>query len=964
MLDVFISYSSKDQKTADAVVNQLEAAKINCWIAHRDADAGELYAASIMRAMKNSAIFLLVFSANSNNSKHVLKEIDAACKYEKVIIPFRIDSCQLDEAVEYYLSSTHWLNATNGPIENYLENLVNLVNKYLKKKATAPVLPESKTETPEPQTASTVQDVSPQADPHEVQQIPPPQTAPAPQPASTKSRTRLLALAGGGVLAAAILLFVLFRGGAVSYHPAPAAFRVISVGVWHTVGIREDGSLWAWGSNKFGQLGDGTTEDHHIPVRIGAERNWASVSAGVSHTVAIRADGSLWAWGRKYAETELFDDDTPILVDYGYSPVQIGADTDWTFVSAGLFHTAAIRADGSLWAWGRKFIWDDDYAQDVLAVDHGYTPVQIGTYTNWAYVSAGAFHTVAIRIDGSLWAWGNNEYGQLGDGTGGEGHYFDTPIQIGTDTNWGSVSAGGLHTVAIRTDGSLWAWGSNDFGQLGYGTDDEENFISTPIQVGTYTDWASVSAGGEYTIAIRADGSLWVWGSNDSGQLGVGTSGEGHYISTPTRIEAGTNWAFVFASTFAHNIAIGTDGSLWAWGLNYFGKLGDGTTAQRNAPVQIQPGTRRASVATGFFHTVVIRTDGSLWAWGRNGEGLLGDGTTTDRHRPIQIGTYTNWASVSAGLIHTAAIRTDGSLWAWGVNDFGQLGDGPVGGGHYRDIPVQIGSDTNWAFVSAGEDHTIAIRTDGSLWAWGRNNWGQLGDGTRLQRSTPVQIGMDTNWAYVSAGAFHTVAIRTDGSLWAWGANEFGQLGDGTSGGEHFINNPIQIGTYTNWTSVSAGAFHTVAIRRTDGSLWAWGRNNRGQLGDGTGGEDEDGEERYSSTPIRVGTGTNWASVSSGAFHTVAVRRTDNSLWIWGNSSWGELGDGTGDEDENEDGDERFSNIPVRMEMGTNQVAMSAGWRRTIVIRTDDMLAWGYNSHSQLGDGTTTLRNTPVQVQW
>src|SRR5579872_4197543 len=171
----------------------------------------------------------------------------------------------------------------------------------------------------------------------------------------------------------------------------------------------------------------------------------------------------------------------------------------------------------------------------------------------------------------------------------------------------------------------------------------------------------------------------------------------------------------------------------------------------------------------------------TLWAWGYNGYGQLGDGTSTDHHSPEQIGTDANWAQVSAGgLNFTVAIKTEGTLWAWGFNNDGELGDGTTTG---RDSPEQIGTDTNWAQVSAGDSDTLAVRTDGSLWGWGFNGNGQLGDGTTTGRNSPEQVGTDINWAQVSAGYSHTLAIKTDGTLWAWGFNGDGELGDGTVSG-------------------------------------------------------------------------------------------------------------------------------------------------------------------------------------
>jgi len=340
-----------------------------------------------------------------------------------------------------------------------------------------------------------------------------------------------------------------------------------------------------------------------------------------------------------------------------------------------------------------------------------HTPSQIGKATNWAFVSASSGvgrYTVAIKTDGTLWAWGGNWDGVLGDGTTIS---REVPVQIGAATNWASVTASGTHTVAIRTDGTLWAWGRNWHGELGDGT--TITLRINPTQIGTATSWASVSAGHGRTVAIR------------------------------------------------------TDGTLWAWGRNWYGELGDGTTiTPRINPTQIGTATNWTYVSAGSMHTVAMRTDGTLWAWGNNSRGQLGDDTITHRNTPVQIGTYTDWAYVSAGSEHTIAIKTDGSLWAWGSNSRGQLGDGTT---IDRSTPVRIGTATNWAYVSAGQSHTMAIRTDGTLWAWGCNSHGELGDRTTTSRNTPVQIGTDTDWVSITAGGLHTAAIRRNGTLWAWG---------------------------------------------------------------------------------------------------------------------------------------------------------------------------------------------------
>jgi len=244
---------------------------------------------------------------------------------------------------------------------------------------------------------------------------------------------------------------------------------------------------------------------------------------------------------------------------------------------------------------------------------------------------------------------------------------------------------------------------------------------------------AVAAAGGSHTLAVRSDGTLWAWGDHSHGRTGFGIV-SGH-ISTPSRVDTATNWASVSAGR-SHTVGIRSDGTLWTWGYNGNGKLGDGTTATiRPSPGQIQPGMIWVSASAGRDHTVAVRSDGTLWAWGNNGHGRLGDGTGTHRRTPVRIGMATNWVSVAAGEAHTVAIRADGSLWAWGRNSYGQLGDGTRTD---RNAPVRVGTATDWASATAGSTHTVAVRTDGTFLSWGNSRRGKLGGGTTTTVTIPT----------------------------------------------------------------------------------------------------------------------------------------------------------------------------------------------------------------------------------
>ena len=360
----------------------------------------------------------------------------------------------------------------------------------------------------------------------------------------------------------------------------------------------------------------------------------------------------------------------------------------------------------------------------------------------------------------------------------------------------------------------LWSCGLNTQGQLGDNTIVQK---SSPVQtVSGGTNWKQVAAGNSHTAAIKTDGTLWLWGGNGGGGLGDNTVAS---KSSPVQtIAGGTNWKQVAGGKLgsSHTAAIKTDGTLWLWGGNFNGGLGDNTSANKSSPVQtVSGGTNWKQVACGTFHTAAIKTDGTLWLWGSNSYRQLGDNTAVNKSSPVQtIASGTNWKLVGCGYYHTAAIKTDGTLWLWGRNSYGALGDNTVAN---KSSPVQtVSGGTNWKSVAvgAGRHHTAAIKTDGTLWTWGRNvSTGQLGDNTVANKSSPVQtVAGGTNWKLVACGGYYTVAIKTDGTLWTWGFNGNGGLGDGSSIVHR--SSPIQtVAGGTNWKLVSCGFYHPICIR-------------------------------------------------------------------------------------------------------------------------------------------------------
>jgi len=316
----------------------------------------------------------------------------------------------------------------------------------------------------------------------------------------------------------------------------------------------------------------------------------------------------------------------------------------------------------------------------------------------------------------------------------------------------------------------------------------------------------------------------WAWGSNDVFQLGDGTSTP-RYLPNPVSLLC--TGVIAVASRGKCSVALKDDGSVWAWGDNQSGQIGDGTTVYRSEPVRTLVVSQIIAVAAGGHHNLALRSDGTVWAWGFNTFGQLGDGTTVSRSTPVQVRRLTGIVAIGAGWHHSLALDVDGRVWAWGLNRDGQLGDGSTTD---SPLPVQAVDLNEVVAISGGEFHSMAVRSDGSVRTWGDNYWGQIGDGTRTDRWTPVQpVGLSSGFVAVH-GSDHSMALRGDATVWGWGFNHYGQIGDGTTVTMRLT--PVQTVNLTSVIKIIAGAFHSLALH-DDGAISSWGWNLNGALGTG-----------------------------------------------------------------------------------------------------------------------------------
>jgi hypothetical protein len=416
------------------------------------------------------------------------------------------------------------------------------------------------------------------------------------------------------------------------------------------------------------------------------------------------------------------------------------------------------------------------------------SPVQVGALTAWTKVACGIHYTIALKSDGTLWGWGYNSTGSVGTGNT---TIYSSPVQIGALTTWSKVYPHHYTTHVIKTDGTLWGWGYGYFGQVGDGT--TANY-SSPIQIGALTTWASATTGcdGIYkTVAIKTDGTLWAWGwrTEHNGGSAAGGSDSPYSnvvslpcggpvsidLSSPVQIGAATNWATT-ASGLAHSLAITTSGALYAWGSQQYGQLGVGTLNNNPEYWVPQPDPTQGSIGFcqgpnyAYYENIANDSINGTMAFDSTGTicstlyvawNYTGINTTVWGHSsPVQVGALTTWSKIAGGYYHSASIKTDGTLWAWGSNTQGQLGTSTIT--NYSS-PVQIGALTAWANVTCGSYFTIAVKTDGTLWSWGRNSGGSLGLGDVSNRSSPVQVGTKTNWLSTGfcTAPGSTLAIRS-----------------------------------------------------------------------------------------------------------------------------------------------------------------------------------------------------------
>jgi alpha-tubulin suppressor-like RCC1 family protein/N-acetylneuraminic acid mutarotase len=680
----------------------------------------------------------------------------------------------------------------------------------------------------------------------------------------------------------------------------------VAAGATHSLALRADGTVWAWGDNSRGQLGDGTTTRRETPVQVNASFHTVAIAAGVNFSMALTRDGWVHAWGtnshgqlgRALADSAIESCTFPSQSSEPCSKIPLAVGSlDGKAIVAGSAHVLVVSDDGTVWSWG------DNSSGQLGRSGPPEIRARVESLAEVTAVAAGQAHSLAVLSDGTVRAWGSNAVGQLGlnpnttPSTAIPTRPDQSPDRL---TNVMAVAAGGNQSVALTSAGSVLEWGALFL---------DDSWHSTPAVVSGLTGVVAIAAGERHKLARQSDGGVFGWGRSRRGETGPTIPGE-----VPARI-SGLDQATLIAAGSLHSLAVKATSGAKAWGENDINQLGLGAGAGGSistpAPVVAPAAPDIVAVTTGGSHSLALTSQGRVLGWGSTGNSRVSPELPAPGNLPPSLlPNPTNVRAVVAGWAHNLAVKDDGTVWAWGDNNIGQLGQGTNAS---VSTVAQVLDLTNVVAVAAGEAHSLALRSDGTVWAWGWAVDGQLGTGSVTETCTypnvvqtpcstrPLQVHgpFSGRVVAITAGDHFSLVLDSQGQIWSWGVNTHGQLGAGTtaftSATPLLVSGPAGL----RFKTIAAGKHHALAILG-NGIVWTWGSNEHGQLGYST---TETCVPRpnnpvpCSRTPRFVE--NNWLpegaiaiAVAGGGAHSVALLG-DGTATTWGANLFGARGNGS-----------------------------------------------------------------------
>ena len=795
------------------------------------------------------------------------------------------------------------------------------------------------------------------------------------------------------------------------------AIRIVKVsnGSYHSFGLTSDGRIYAWGRNTSGELGIGTTlARSNVPIAVKTTgtpmdgKVVKQVEGGGryegSHSIALASDGTVYTWGfNQYGQ--LGDNTTtnsrsPIAVQVAGTPL---AGKTIVQIAAGADHSLALDSGGALYAWGSNAYGQlgngtTTNSSVPVAVKIAGTPLAGKTIVQ---IAAGANHNMVLTSDGAVYTWGWNYHGQLGNNTKTNSNTIVAVQTISTPIAGKKIvkiAAGQGHSLALTDDGMVYAWGRNDTGQLGNNATTDAmlpvavTVTGTPMSNKTIVEIAS---GARHSLAIDSSGKVYAWGHNGSGQLGNNSTVN---ALTPVAVQAPADKNIIQVSGSgwlgASSSALTSNGAVYSWGRGFDGQLGDGTNNDSSVPVITTinlvdtPSTPTHVMAKPGDTTAIISWQAPIVSGGQNITGYV------LQYQAVGASSWTTINVAAAATSHTITGLTNDQTYrirlaaktTAGTGDFSNVvlvtphakpvitnispAIGPVAGGQNVTITGTNFMPKGKKIVQTANSngYSLALSADGTVYTWGRNEYGQLGNGVTATNS-PVPVAVKTagtpmegkTIVQISAKVWYALALASDGTVYSWGFNSWGQLGNGTSGTANNASAPVAVKTAgtpmegKTIVQVAAGATHSLALA-TDGTIYAWGKNEYGQLGNDS--------TTNSPVPVAVKTagtpmdGKTIIQIHAGYEHSLALA-SDGTVYAWGRNNSGQLGKN----------DATDAHIPAAVQtLGTPMagkviVQLAAGNSQSMALASDGTVyTWGWNQYGQLGNGTTTNSRIPVAV--
>ena len=797
------------------------------------------------------------------------------------------------------------------------------------------------------------------------------------------------------------------------------AIRIVKVsnGSYHSFGLTSDGRIYAWGRNTSGELGIGTTlARSNVPIAVKTTgtpmdgKVVKQVEGGGryegSHSIALASDGTVYTWGfNQYGQlgnNTTTNSRSPIAVQVAGTPL---AGKTIVQIAAGADHSLALDSDGALYAWGSNAYGQlgngtTTNSSVPVAVKIAGTPLAGKTIVQ---IAAGANHNMVLTSDGAVYTWGWNYHGQLGNNTKTNSNTIVAVQTIGTPIAGKKIvkiAAGQGHSLALTDDGMVYTWGRNDTGQLGNNATTDVMLPVTVTVTVTGTPMSNktiveIASGARHSLAIDSSGKVYAWGHNGSGQLGNNLTVN---ALTPVAVQAPADKNIIQVSGSgwlgASSSALASDGTVYSWGRGFDGQLGDGTNNDSSVPVITTinlvdtPSTPTHVMAKPGDTTAIISWQAPIVSGGQNITGYV------LQYQAVGASSWTTINVAAAATSHTITgltndqtyrIRLAAKITA-GTGDFSNVvlvtphakptitnvspAIGPVAGGQNVTITGTNFMPKGKKIVQTanGNGYSLALSADGTVYTWGRNEYGQLGNGVTATNS-PVPVAVKTagtpmegkTIVQISAKVWYALALASDGTVYSWGFNSWGQLGNGTSGTANNASAPVAVKTAgtpmdgKTIVQVAAGATHSLALA-TDGTIYAWGKNEYGQLGnDSTTNSPVPVAVKTAGTPME---GKTIIQIHAGYEHSLALA-SDGTVYTWGRNNFGQLGKN----------DATDAHIPAAVRtLGTPMadkviVQLAAGNSQSMALASDGTVyTWGWNQYGQLGNGTTTNSRIPVAV--